>query len=79
MFVGLGGTLTVLDLQHQERCHRAVIFIGIDMLVAWIFRTARIVVLGFAAVAVSPASATAFSTDNSDLYNAIDESGWQST
>src|SRR5436190_1482669 len=48
-----------------------------DMLVAWICRMGRFVTAGLAALALaSPAFASAFSTDNSDIYNATNESGW---
>jgi len=47
------------------------------MLVAGIFGMGRFVALGVAALALaSPAFGTAFSTNNSDIYNATNESGW---
>ncbi len=50
---------------------------GIDMLTAWICRMGRFVALVLAPLALaSPAFGSAFSTDNSDIYNATNESGW---
>ena len=47
------------------------------MPIAWICRMGRFVAPGLAALALSaPAFGTAFSTDNSDIYNATNESGW---
>ena len=47
------------------------------MLTAWIWRTGRRVALSLAALALtSSAFGSAFSTDNSDIYNATDETGW---
>lgn len=47
------------------------------MPVAWIFRRVRVAALCLAALmAPAPASASAFSTNNSDIYNATNESGW---
>src|SRR6185436_7225437 len=47
------------------------------MSIAWICRMGRVVAPGLAALALAaPAFGTAFSTDNSDIYNALNESGW---
>ena len=47
------------------------------MLTARICRLGRLVALGLATLALtSPALGTAFSTDNSDIYNATNEDGW---
>src|SRR5262245_26328346 len=43
----------------------------------WIFRTTRLVALCLAALMLpAPAFGSAFSTSNSDIYNATNESGW---
>jgi MraZ protein len=47
------------------------------MQAGWIFRAARLAAICIAALALpSPAFASAFSTNNSDIYNATNESGW---
>ncbi|HET7098409.1 MAG TPA: hypothetical protein VFJ68_13550 [Casimicrobiaceae bacterium] len=47
------------------------------MQLAWIFRAFRIGVLFIAALVLPlPAFGSAFSTNNSDIYNATNESGW---
>ena len=43
----------------------------------WIDQTRRFIALGLVALALaSRAFGTSFSTDNSDIYNALNESGW---
>ena len=48
------------------------------MLVTWTFRIARIAALvaSTALVAASSAFGSAFHSDNTGLYNAVNESGW---
>ena len=47
------------------------------MSTTWIGQTRRFIALGLVALALaSRAFGTSFSTDNSDIYNAINESGW---
>ena len=47
------------------------------MPLAWIFRVVRVAALSLATLApASPAFGSAFSTNNSDIYNAANESGW---